>query len=212
MYNFEYVDEKDYKSEKEELTKIIKRVQDKVREDFTFDYVFVGSSTRNLITCDFSQNIGFDFDVDINVNDDDEKFTAKEIKLKLMLAFNGVNENTKYGNCEDSTRVFTIKVVDIGSNSILHACDFAIIKDCDNGQRQYIHHNKRNKSYSWEYKSQKYYELTKKEQWLKKNNLWDTVRLEYIINKNKNQDKNKHSSAIFVETINNIASKYGYNE
>lgn len=35
------------------------------RSDFTFQYTFIGSSSRNMITYDAKSNIGFDFDVNI---------------------------------------------------------------------------------------------------------------------------------------------------
>lgn len=209
MYNFKYVDINVYKPEKEELIEIIKKVQDEVRDSFTFEYVFVGSSTRKMISCDYTQNVGYDFDVDIRVNNEDN-YSENEIKIKLMDGFDEVNQETKYGNCKDSTRVFTIKVVDADSKSIHHACDFAVIKDCNDGQKQYIHHNKKSKTYTWEYKSQGYYELPEKEKWIKGNKLWANVRSEYIDNKNKNKDINKHSSSIYAETINNVANNNGY--
>jgi hypothetical protein len=208
MFDFDYVSKDEYMPEKEELISIVSDVQDEVREQFTFTYKFVGSSSRNMITCDYSTNIGYDFDVDIDVNDDEENYTAKEIKTILMNAFNKVNRTTKYGNCKDSTRVFTIKVVNFSESRIMHSCDFAVINDCSDGRRQYIHHNKPQRSYYWEYKHQGYYELPVKVKWCKDKNHWTEVRSRYIENKNNNGDKNKHSSAIYAETVNQVYNEY----
>ena len=42
--------------------------------DFSFD--FIGSSARNMITCDYTTNKGFDFDMNYHINDPDEAFSA----------------------------------------------------------------------------------------------------------------------------------------
>lgn len=78
MYNFEYVSPEKYKPVKKELIKLIHLVQDEVREYFTFNFKFIGSSSRNVITCDKTSNIGYDFDVNLIINDENNEFTAKE--------------------------------------------------------------------------------------------------------------------------------------
>lgn len=109
-----------------------------------------------MITCDYSQNIGYNFDVDIIVNDSNEEYSAGQLKNILMDAFNTVNQSNEYGYCEDSTRVFTIKVVQTYQSKILHSCNFAIVHDCSDGRRQYIHYNKRQGTYEWQYKQRGY--------------------------------------------------------
>ncbi len=64
---------------------LIHKVQDEVRDNFTFQYEFVGSVKRNMVTWDVKSNVGFDFDVNIRVNDDDEEFEAKDIKRYLCV-------------------------------------------------------------------------------------------------------------------------------
>lgn len=88
MYHFQYVAKKELKPAKKQLMELIHKVQDEVRDSFTFQYKFVGSVQRNMVTWDVKSNAGFDFDVNIMVNDDDEKFDAKKIKNILMCAFN----------------------------------------------------------------------------------------------------------------------------
>ena len=80
MHNFEYVPKKEWKPIRDELSEIICRLQDEVRDAFTFQYHFIGSSERKMITRDKSSNIGFDFDVNIEVNDPDEDYSAEEIR------------------------------------------------------------------------------------------------------------------------------------
>ena len=49
MNHFEYVSKSKYMPVKKELIKIINQVQDELREQFTFDYKFIGSSSRRMI-------------------------------------------------------------------------------------------------------------------------------------------------------------------
>lgn len=123
MYNFKYVAKREFMPLKNELIELIHQVQDQVRDYFTFRFDFVGSSQRNMITSDNSSNVGFDFDVNIQVNDDDEEYGPKEIKHILMNGFNEIlkTNNSKYDYCEDSTRVFTIKVKDNENSKIIHS-------------------------------------------------------------------------------------------
>ena len=146
MKNHKYVSAKQLSVAKKDLIQIIHSVQNEVSQDFTFQFYFVGSVKRNMVTYDVKSNIGFDFDVDIHVNDDECEFSAKEIKTKIKLALNKVAPRFGYDNTGDSTRVLTIKVKDRKNSRILHSCDFAIVNDYlddDGNERQeYIHFNK----------------------------------------------------------------------
>lgn len=84
MHNFQYVTARQLSPVKQDLILIINSVQDLAHKDFTFRFDFVGSAERNMVTYDVGTNIGFDFDVNIQVNDNECKFSAKEIKTKIM--------------------------------------------------------------------------------------------------------------------------------
>lgn len=86
MHDFCYVSKKEAAPVKAELLDIIHEVQDIVRDDFTFQFTFIGSSSRNMITYDRKSNIGFDFDINIEVNDDDENYEPKEIRTIIRKA------------------------------------------------------------------------------------------------------------------------------
>lgn len=209
MYHFEFVSRNVRKPVKKELIEIINLVQDEVRDDFTFRFDFIGSDPLNLVTCDFSSNVGFDFDVNIRVNDDEENYSAEEIKHILMNAFNKILQKYNYGYdyCEDSTRVFTIKVKDCDDSKILHSCDFAVVYDCEDGRQQYIRFNKAQNSYYWEYQPEEYYKLPDKIEWIKENGLWQDLRERYLNKKNNNFNLQKKSRSLRAEAINEI-----YNE
>ena len=214
MNNFQYVSRKQLSPVKQDLIQIIKSVQNQVRKDFTFRFDFVGSTQRNMATYNVGTNIGYDFDVNIQVNDDECKFSAKEIKTKIRLALDKVAFHYGYDNAEDSTRVITIKVKDRKNSKILHSCDFAIVNDYvdDNGSecQEYIHFNKKHKTYFWQEQPQGFYLLDEKAEWIKDNKLWQDVRDLYLYKKNHNNDKHKHSRSIYAETIHEICQKYGY--
>ena len=210
MHDFRYVTKKQAQPIKDELYQILYMVQDLVRDNFTFSFTPIGSSSRNMITCDAKSNIGFDFDINIEVNDDNEDFEPKEIRTIIRTAIDRVAPRYGYKNCEDSTRVLTIKKVDTSHSRIIHSCDFAIVYNCGDGRQQYIRFNKDNNYYSWEYQGKGFVGLEKKMDWLKRENLWGELQDYYIYKKNCNDNSDKHSRSIFAESINEMCQKNGY--
>ncbi len=210
MHDFRYVTKKQAQPIKDELYQILYMVQDLVRDNFTFSFTPIGSSSRNMITCDAKSNIGFDFDINIEVNDDNEDFEPKEIRTIIRTAIDHVAPRYGYKNCEDSTRVLTIKKVDTSHSRIIHSCDFAIVYNCGDGRQQYIRFNKDNNYYFWEYQGKGFVGLEKKMDWLKRENLWGELQDYYIYKKNCNDNPDKHSRSIFAESINEMCQKNGY--
>lgn len=210
MHDFRYVTKKQAQPIKDELYQILYMVQDLVRDNFTFSFTPIGSSSRNMITCDAKSNIGFDFDINIEVNDDNEDFEPKEIRTIIRTAIDRVATRYGYKNCEDSTRVLTIKKVDTSHSRIIHSCDFAIVYNCGDGRQQYIRFNKDNNYYFWEYQGKGFVGLEKKMDWLKRENLWGELQDYYIYKKNCNDNPDKHSRSIFAESINEMCQKNGY--
>ena len=210
MHDFRYVTKKQAQPIKDELYQILYMVQDLVRDNFTFSFTPIGSSSRNMITCDAKSNIGFDFDINIEVNDDNEDFEPKEIRTIIRTAIDRVAPRYGYKNCEDSTRVLTIKKVDTSHSRIIHSCDFAIVYNCGDGRQQYIRFNKDNNYYFWEYQGKGFVGLEKKMDCLKRENLWGELQDYYIYKKNCNDNPDKHSRSIFAESINEMCQKNGY--
>lgn len=214
MNHFEYVSKSKYMPVKKELIKIISQVQDELREQFTFDYKFIGSSSRNMITYDSKTNKGYDFDINIEVNDFDENYSAKELKEILINTFNQVIKLTyPYASCQNNTRVFTIKVYEenpcciniiaLRSPKIEYSCDFAIVNTINDYQQEYIRFNKNTHEYSWQMQC-KGYLLSKKEAYIKKNKLTNELRKVYLDKKNFNTNPNKKSRALYAEAVNEL--------
>lgn len=215
MHNFEYVPKKEWKPVRDELLKIIQKLQNEVREYFTFQYRFVGSSSRNMITRDSKSNTGFDFDINIEVNDPDEDYSAEEIRNILRKGLDRASNPFgypffRYDYTEDSTRVLTIKVKDRTNSRILYSCDFCIINNCPDGRQQYIRYNKKQGSYSWEYQPKGFYDLPAKIKYIKNRHCWQQVRDLYIVKKNMNTDNDKKSRSLFAETVQEVCQKNGY--
>lgn len=171
MFHFQYVSKNEIAPLKNQVIELIGLVQDEIRNYFTFQYEFIGSVKRNMVTYDVKSNIGFDFDVNIMVNDDDEEYSAEEIKQILMRAFNKYTHKYHYDFCEDSTRVFTIKVKDRKNSRVLHSCDFAIVNNYGDNQQEYIRFNKKSNSYKWTEQSDGFYFLPEKIEFCKDNSL-----------------------------------------
>lgn len=160
-----------------------------------------------MITYDRKSNIGFDFDFDLEINDDDENYTPEEIRHIIKNAIDQVAPRFGYKYCEDSTRVLTIKKVNIFTSRILHSCDFAIVYNCEDGRQQYIRFNKDHNNYTWEYQGKGFKRLENKITWLMANGYWGELQDYYIDKKNYNNNPNKHSRSIFAESINEMYQK-----
>ena len=201
MYHFDYVSKKEAAPYKAKLIELLNKVQDNLRDKFTFQFTFIGSSSRNMITFDPTTNVGFDFDVNITVNDDEENYSPEEIRMVLHSALSHFMTAYGYNKCEQSKRVITIKAVDPWKARINHSCDFAIVHEGSSGQ-QYIRFNKERKYFSWEFQTQPYKELESRADYLKENEYWNEVLKVYRDKKNFNNNPKKHSRSLYAETIN----------
>ena len=52
MYHFRYVSKNEIAPLKNQVIELIGLVQDEIRKYFTFQYEFIGSVKRNMVTCD----------------------------------------------------------------------------------------------------------------------------------------------------------------
>lgn len=203
MHDFRYVPRTEYQPLKNQIIQILNEVQDEVRDDFTFQYHFIGSTKRKMITRDMKSPIGFDFDVNIEVNDDDEDYSATDIRNILRPIITRVSWKYGFNKCEDSTRVITIKMTNPWRSTIEHSCDFAVVYG-----NQYIRYNKKTQQYYWAQQPKGYKGLERKSDTLKDYDYWGEVREVYIDKKNRNDDPNKHSRSIYAETINEVYKRY----
>ncbi|MCI9229254.1 MAG: hypothetical protein HFG86_14760, partial [Dorea sp.] len=148
----------------------------------------------------------FDFDFNLIINNS-ENHAPKDIRLIIKKAIDQVVPKYGYKYCEDSTRVLTIKKVDVHTCKILYSCDFALIRNCNTGKQQYIRYNKKDNNYTWEFQSNGFKNRNGKILWLKSNKYWNEFKDYYIEKKNHNTNLHKHSHSIFVESVNEMYQK-----
>lgn len=209
MRNFEYVPKEEYGPVKGKLIELIKNVQYELRDYFTFQFSFVGSSSRNMITRERNGNRGYDFDVDLclNLEKAEDKYSPKELKYLLKNAFDAKVQQYGYGFSEDSTRVLTIKTINIWNPRICFSCDFAIVREVKGKDGKthhlYVFNDKDNNEYRWHERSKEYDGLKEKAGRIKQAGLWNDVRDIYLEKKCLYSDE-KESRALFAETINEV--------
>lgn len=212
MYDYRYVSLNEAKPYKEKIRALLYLVQDEVRDDFTFQFIPVGSSSpdRNMITCLRNGNIGFDFDYNIEPNVDEDNCDPTYIRRTILKALRTHFSTFGYTHIEDSTSVITLKAVDYFRSKVLHSCDIAIVHNYyEKGiQRQeYIRFNKNHNSYSWVERGKGFY-INEKIEWLKKHEFWNELRDYYIYKKDYNTNPDKHSRSLLAESVNEIYRKY----
>ncbi len=221
---YEYVTKKEYQPVREGLERIIKDVQNIVRDTFTFQFKLVGSGKKHLITRIKDGNQGYDFDYNIVLNRCKEKnkiWRANFARNTIKNAFENAIKNTKYNKVSDTKSGFTIKVVDRMNSKIIHSCDFSVIyypEADDDGEKnesgfyKYAMLNKSNSNITWEIRNNsKNYNYKLK--WLQNGvgNYWDKIKTEYLTVKNSNKDINKHSFQLYLEAVCNVYNQF-YND
>ena len=200
MYHYEYVSKRLAEPLVQALIQIIHNVQDELREYFTFQFRFVGSYKRNMITADSRTNQGFDVDTNLSVNDD-EYYTPAEIRTMLFNAIKRNGQSFGFNACEQSTTVITLKRVNYFYSEIEYGCDFAIVYEKGKCP-QYIRYRKKQSDFIRANKKISNFELEKRADYLKENGKWEQVRSLYLKKKNENTNPDKHSFSLYSEAIN----------
>ena len=206
MHEYEYVTKEEYGPVKNRLIELIKETQDELRGYFSFQYIFVGSSSRHVITREINGNRGYDFDVDLKLKKA-KTYNPFELKQTFMDALNPYSHRFGFGFCKDSSSVITIKALDLMDRSISFSCDFAIVRDIvgkdGNTHHLYVYNDKEKNEYRWQERSKEYTGLKEKEEKIKQAGLWDDVREIYLEKKCLYSD-DKKSRALYAETINEV--------
>ena len=208
---FEYVNRAEYSPVKVEVEKIINRVNSYMQREYdtAFCPCLIGSGKRHLITREVKGNAGYDFDYNLVLPAPEPgyHYVSKVLKEQFMEAFKYAVKGTKYSNPKDSTSAITIKVGDRKNSKVVHSCDFTIIyyeDDIINNGYFYLRNNKKQNSYTFEYRKLSFKIDEKIDYILEYQNGWNKIRDEYLKLKNRNNDKNKKSFSIYLEAVNNI--------
>ena len=211
---YEYVTKAEYQPVREELEKIIHKVQLYMKKNFktSFQFKLIGSGKRHLITRVKNGNGGYDFDYNLILLAPEEgyHYLADVVKRQFMEAISFALKGTKYSNPQDSTSAITIKVIDRKNKKVEHSCDFAIIyydEDIIDNGYFYLKNIKSQNKYSFEFRKLSVDIEAKLSEILEYKNGWNSIREEYLKIKNANKDINKHSFSLYLEAVNNIYNK-----
>lgn len=192
-----------------ELTKwcegILHKVQDQVREYFTFDIRLVGSGDKKLVTQNSEE--AFDLDYNIILQKDKKNLlnNPKQIKEIFVSRFNRILESEvdDYNYASDSTSVITIKLIRNGH--LKFSFDVAIIVEGNDGVFYRLTNDKKSGRYIWNQvpNSRDYFD---KFQHIKAEGYWNDFKKRYLELKNMHlrRGDNIKSFSIFLETINDF--------
>lgn len=207
---YEYVKKSEYAPVRKELEQIINHVQVYMRKNYglTFQFRLIGSGQRHLVTRIKGGNRGYDFDYNLILTPpgDGYLYRAKIIKDEFMTAFKVALQGTKYSFPQDSTSSITIKVYDKGKTKIAHRCDFAIVHYGSNegiDGYYFLRNHKPQQSYQFAFRSSNF-DIDEKVQEIIADDGWPYIKEEYLLLKNINEGKVKHSFSLYAEAVNNV--------
>lgn len=210
---YEYVKKSEYAPVRKELEQIINRVQVYMRKNYglTFQFRLIGSGQRHLVTRIKGGNRGYDFDYNVILTPpgDGYLYRAKVIKDEFTTAFKVALQGTKYSFPQDSTSSITIKVYDKGKTKIEHSCDFAIVYYGNNegiDGYYFLRHCKPQQSYQFAFRPSNC-GIDKKVQKIIADDGWPYIKEEYLLLKNINEGKGKHSFSLYAEAVNNVCNQ-----
>ncbi len=200
---YRFANQNEVKELEQWCMRILHKVQDEVRDYFTFDIRLIGSGDKRLVT----QNSDESFDLDYNIILQKDKKglldNPKQIKELFVNRFKVILEEnvSGYNFVSDSTSVITAKL--IRDNKIEFSFDVAIMVEGDDGYFYRLIHDKGTNRYIWNQvkQSANYFERFKA---VKENGYWMAFKRRYLELKNiylSKQDRRK-SFSIFLETLN----------
>ncbi len=174
----------------------------------------VGSGAKNLITQNENEAIDLDYNLCIVSTKSINILDGHEIKEYVRKQFNKVLNANGWGDCHDSTSVFTTEErVFKKGNQTAFKIDIAITCKYHNNSQRLIHQKTGIvilDGYYWN-EVQNPGWLEEKVRALKSENLWGEMRDTYLEKKNlylRRNDHNHPSFIVYVETVNQVYNKY----
>ncbi len=204
MYQF-VTDKEELRELKNACETIIKNVQKSwLKEYFTFQFVLIGSGSKNLITKN-GENGEYDLDYNFILQKDKQGLAnnPKKIKELFIQAFNEANPGLGFKPAENSTSVITSKLV--YEQRLFFSFDVAILCEGNNGNYLKIRRNKQNNQYYWnEEKHSRNYQSKIKA--IKDADKWNPLRDRYLELKNHylSRQEDIASFSVLIQAINEI--------
>lgn len=217
LYMYHYIQDKNFlKRLKSTCCDIVNQLVQSVNNDsvMTVKACLVGSGAKNLITQNENRTIDLDYNLCIVRTKAINILDGNEIKEYVRKQFNKVLYVNGWGDCQDSTSVFTTEErVFKKGNQTAFKIDIAITCRYNNSWQRLIHQKTgfvNLDRYYWN-EVQDSGKLEEKVHAIKSNHLWDEVRHIYLNKKNfylcKN-DYNHPSFIVYVEAVNQIYYEY----
>ena len=204
MYQF-VTDKEELRELKNACETIIKNVQKSwLKEYFTFQFVLIGSGSKNLITKN-GENGEYDLDYNFILQKDKQGLAnnPKKIKELFIQAFNEANPGLGFKPAENSTSVITSKLV--YEQRLYFSFDVAILCEGNNGNYLKIRRNKQNNQYYWnEEKHSRNYQSKIKA--IKDAGKWNQLRDRYLELKKMylSRQEDIASFSVLIQAINEI--------
>lgn len=214
---YHYIQDKEFlKRLKDTCGGIVNQLVQSINNDSVMivEACLVGSGAKNLITQNENEAIDLDYNLCIVSTKSINIRNGYEIKEYVRKQFNKVLNANGWGDCHDSTSVFTTeKRVFKKGNQTAFKIDLAITCKYNNSWQRLIHQKigfVNLDRYYWN-EVQDSGRLEEKVRVLKSENLWEKVRRIYLDKKDFYLCKNDHnhpSFVIYVETVNQIYDQY----
>ncbi len=216
-FMYHYIEDKDFlKRMKSLCSDIINQLVQSINNDsvMTVEAHLVGSGAKNLITQNANEPIDLDYNLcilevfDVSFND------GRAVREHIRKHFNAVLNNNDWSDCQDSTSALsTEQRYFIKGNKTNFSIDLAIVRENSRGWERLVHRKTgfiNCDQWYWN-ETPKSRGLTEKVCDIKDENLWQEVRDLYLEKKNmylRRGDHNHPSFIVYIETINEIHSKY----
>lgn len=214
---YHYIEDKEFlKRMKSLCSDIINQLVQSINNDSVMkvEAQLVGSGAKNLITQNANVPIDLDYNLcvvkvfDMSFND------GRAIKEYIRKHFNAVLNSNGWSDCQDSTSALSTELRHFTKgNKTEFSIDLAIVRENNQGWERLIH-NKTGivafDQWCWN-ETLNSRDLTNRVWDIKAKSLWQEVRELYLDKKNMylcRGDYNHPSFTVYIETINEIYSKY----
>lgn len=211
---YDYVKDKAFLREmKKQCADIVNQLVMEINKDdcLTVRAYLVGSGAKNLITQNAQEPIDLDYNLEITAFRTIFQNDGRKLSQYLQRMFNTVLCRNGWGDCKDSTSVFTTCYRHIpGKNKTAFKIDLAVVRQDGYGTYRFIHEKHGNINldrFHWDLAPDSR-GLAERVEKLKKENLWEAVRETYLTKKNlyliRQESGNHPSYNVYVEAVNEI--------
>lgn len=198
-------------------TDVLHDVQRDIKSYFTFDIRLIGSGEKRLVLQNGNGTFDLDYNLIIKKDKQDMINNPEQIKKIFIDSFNNVLQRyiknfQKFDerSVKNSTSVITVNLKN--NNEVDFSFDVAILVECDNGFTYRLIYDKKSHRYIWnEIRGSKdYYQIFAQ---IKNNGQFAQFKSRYIELKNMHlqQNDDRKSFSVFLETLNEFKVNYGQN-